>query len=357
MASGKSPLLLDNEKRPVLSRRAFLSLLAATLAACGRIRPPAPTPRPTATAAPRPTPGPVPTVQANRTIPTKDLYVQSYDNQATVLTYDTWQLQIGGQVAQPVTLKWNDLQTFSTVEVQHTLECIGNPVGGRLLGNVSWKGIRLRELLALTNPSGTGDYLLMSSADEYYTSVPLNLALDESALLAFEMNDQPLTQPHGFPARLLLPGVYGQKQPKWITAIQVVTGYKAGYWEKLGWSNTALVQVNSRIEYPLDGSRLPAGQPLPISGVAFADSSGVARVEVSLDNGEHWQDAEIFPGATPEVWTAWQYVWQSPAVGQAILKARATSGAGQVQVDKGGFMTDVFPNGSSSIQSAAVTIS
>jgi DMSO/TMAO reductase YedYZ molybdopterin-dependent catalytic subunit len=196
----------------------------------------------------------------------------------------------------------------------------------------------------------------MSSADEYYTSVPLELALDESALLAFELNGEPLTQPHGFPARILLPGVYGQKQPKWVTSLQVVTGYKKGYWEKLGWSDTAQVQVNSRIEYPPEASRLTAGQTIPISGVAFADASGVARVEVSVDNGETWADAQLFPGDTPQIWTGWQYRWVAPPAGQAIVKARATSGAGQVQVDHGGVMTEVFPNGTSSIHSVTLTL-
>jgi DMSO/TMAO reductase YedYZ molybdopterin-dependent catalytic subunit len=344
------------EKRPVLSRRAFLSLMAAALAACGRIRPPGPTPRPTATRAPRPTLAPAPQVTANRTIPVADLYVKSYDNVATVLAKETWQLQIGGQVAKPLTLKWNDLQSLPQVEMQHTLECIGNPVGGRLLGNLSWKGVRLRDVLALAQPGTTSDHLLMSSADEYYTSAPLELALDESAMIAFEVNGEPLPQPHGFPARILLPAVYGQKQPKWITSIQIVTGYKQGLWEKQGWSDTAVVHVNSRIEYPPENAFLRAGDPLPISGVAFANSSGVARVEVSVDNGEHWADAEILPGDTPQIWTAWQYVWKAPAPGQALIKARATSGAGQVQVDHGGVMTEVFPDGSSSIQSISVTI-
>lgn len=343
----------------MLSRRAFFSLMAsgaaAFLAACGRIRPPAPTPRPTAVVPPKPTLGPEPTVKANRTISTNSLYVQSYDNVATEVTQEQWQLHIGGLVNQQVTLKWNDMLALTQVELQHTLECIGNPVGGRLLGNVNWKGVRLRDVLNLAGPTSAGDHLLMSSADEYYTSVPLELALDESSMLAFELNGAPLTQPHGFPARILLPGVYGQKQPKWVTSLQVVEGYKKGYWEKLGWSDTAEVQVNSRIEYPPDASRLPAGQPISISGVSFADSSGVARVEVSVDNGETWADAELFPGDTPEIWTAWQYRWPTPPVGQAIVKARATSGAGQVQVDHGGVMTEVFPNGSSSMHSVTLT--
>jgi hypothetical protein len=117
-----------------------------------------------------------------------------------------------------------------------------------------------------------------------------------------------------------------------------------------------VIQINSRIDYPPTGSLISTGRTLPISGVAFADTSGVARVEVSVDGGAHWSDATTFPGPSTMTWTTWQWEWAAPAVGQQVIKARATSGAGQTQVDAGGFLTGVFPDGTTSIHSIAVTV-
>jgi len=229
-------------------------------------------------------------------------------------------------------------------------------VGGRLLGNLVWRGVRLRDVLALASPTAAASHLLMSAADEYITCVPLELALDERSLLAFEVGGQPLPNTHGFPARVLLPGVYGQKQPKWVVGLAAVTGPHPGTWEQQGWSDGAVVQINSRIDYPPDGSLIPLGKSLPISGVAFADTSGVGRVEVSVDGGLHWSDAVTYPGPSTQVWTTWQWVWNEPTPGQHKLKARATSGAGQMQVDAGGFLSGVFPDGTTSIHSIIVTV-
>ena len=353
-ANGFSP---DFDPRS-LSRRTFLALLglgAAGLAGCalrGReatstAAPPSPTPRlPLA---------PPPDIEAGRVIPVSDLYVQSYRSAFEPASRDTWRLEVTGQMRQPVTLTFADLQDLPMVEQMHTLECIGNPVGGRLIGNLVWQGVRLREVLALAEPTAASDHLLMTGTDEYFTSVPLALALDERSLLAFSVNGEPLPDVHGFPARVLLPGVYGQKQPKWVTTLRAATGYQAGTWERKGWSDTALIQINSRIDYPPTGSVIPAGQPLFINGIAFADTSGVSGVEVSVDGGEHWNEARLFPGPSSQVWTAWQWEWTQPSAGQHILKARAMSSAGQTQVDEGGYLSGVFPNGTSSIHSITIT--
>jgi DMSO/TMAO reductase YedYZ molybdopterin-dependent catalytic subunit len=295
-------------------------------------------------------------VEAGRIIPVDDLYVKSYQQTAAAVSRDDWKLLLGGQVRQSQTLTWFDLQNFSIVEQMHTLECIGNPVGGRLLGNLVWQGVRLRDLLALANPTSDSDHLLISGSDEYFTCVPLDLALDERSLVAFNVGGQPLPRAHGYPARVLLPGVYGQKQPKWVTAFEAVTGGHPGTWERQGWSDIAIVQVNSRIDYPPNGASIPSGQIVPVSGVAFADTSGVSRVEVSVDGGAHWDEAAIFPGPSTLTWTTWKWDWVLPEAGMHVIKARATSGSGQTQMDDGGFLADVFPNGTSSIDSVSVTV-
>jgi Oxidoreductase molybdopterin binding domain/Bacterial Ig domain len=289
-------------------------------------------------------------------IPVDNLYVKSYLRTPEPVPHDQWQFLLGGQVRQSRSVTWSDLQGLPLIEQMHTLECIGNPVGGRLIGNLVWQGVRVRDLMALAGPTPASDHLLISGADEYVTCVPLELALDERSLLAFSVNGQPLPQPHGYPARVLLPGVYGQKQPKWVIALEAVTGAQAGTWERQGWSDAAIVQVNSRIEYPPDGSLLSSGQTLPISGVAFADTSGIARVEVSVDDGMHWSDAATFPGPSTMTWTPWQWVWPAATVGTHVIKVRATSGEGQTQVDAGGFLSGVFPDGTTSIHSIGVTV-
>jgi DMSO/TMAO reductase YedYZ molybdopterin-dependent catalytic subunit len=194
----------------------------------------------------------------------------------------------------------------------------------------------------------------MSAADEYYTSVPLELAMDERSLLAFEANGEPLPPVHGYPARTLLPGVYGQKQPKWITSLRLSDRYVAGTWEKEGWSDEAALRINSRIEHPRQGDRLPANQPVLVFGVAFADLSGVARLDVSTDGGQTWHAATLLPGPSTSVWTAWYWEWLSPPPGQHVLQARAVDGAGTAQAPAEGLLAGVFPDGTSGIHSVAV---
>jgi DMSO/TMAO reductase YedYZ molybdopterin-dependent catalytic subunit len=293
---------------------------------------------------------------AGRVIAVQNLYLKSYRETPMPVPRENWQVTLDGQMRQTRTLTWADLQSFPLVEQMHTLECIGNPVGGTLLGNLVWQGVRLRDVLAAANPTAASDHLQISGVDSYVTTVPLDLAIDERSLLAFNVGGQPLPQNHGFPLRVLLPGVYGQKQPKWVVALEAVTGARPGTWEVQGWSDAATVQINSRIEYPPNGSLISPGQSLPISGVAFGDTSGVARVEVSVDDGESWNDAMLLPGPSPQVWTIWVWNWAAPSAGQHRLKARATSGSGQTQLDDGGFLADVFPNGTTSIHSVLVTV-
>jgi DMSO/TMAO reductase YedYZ molybdopterin-dependent catalytic subunit len=333
-----------------------MALGSTLLASCG-LAPRAPN----STSSPlTPSPHPplprAPTVKAGRVIGVEDLYLKTYRQTPQRVPRENWQVQLGGQMRQTRALTWPDLQTFPLIQQMHTLECIGNPVGGLLFGNLLWEGVRLRDVLAAANPTPESDHLQISGVDGYVTTVPLELALDERSLLAFSVGGLPLPLDHGYPIRVLLPGVYGQKQPKWVIALEAVTGARPGTWEVQGWSDKATVQINSRIDYPPAGSLIPLGQSLPVSGVAFADTSGVARVEVSVDGGLNWSDAKLYPGPSTMAWTVWQWDWATPTAGQHTLKARATSGAGPTQVDAGGFLTNVFPNGTTSIHSVVVTV-
>jgi DMSO/TMAO reductase YedYZ molybdopterin-dependent catalytic subunit len=345
------------------SRRDFLRTLAVTglggwLAGCET---PSSTPPPPSSSPPPTQPNflttPPPALEAGRLTPIGQLYIQTYSKDLEpTIALDSYQLAITGLAQTPYTLTWADIRALPAVEQMQTLECIGNPVGGHLIGNILWKGVSLRAVLEQAAPKTEARYLVMSAADEYFTAVPLDLALDERSLLAFEANGESLPPAHGFPLRVLLPGVYGQKQPKWVTALRLVENYQQGTWEKQGWSGTALIQINSRIDYPPANSILPADQPAIVSGVAFADTSGVARVEVSTDNGETWVEARSLPGPSTQVWTFWQFEWNRPARGRHTLKARATDGDGNTQSDASGVLAGVFPDGTSAIHSVTITV-
>ena len=292
---------------------------------------------------------------AGRITPVVDFYVQSYDEVPQV-NLDSWTLTIKGLVQQPQTLTWADIQALPAMEVMRTLECIGNPVGGHLMGNAMWKGVSLAALLDRAGVKPGASHVIMDGADEYFTSLPLAKLQNEQALLAYEMNGAPLTLQHGFPLRALIPGVYGQKQPKWLLNIEVTDHYEAGTWEKKGWSDTATIQVNSRIDEPRDSVAAGEERAL-IGGVAFADESGIRRIEVSSDDGESWQEATILPGPTPLVWTAWHAWWERPQPGKYALKVRATDGHGQRQGDESGrILGGAFPNGTSGIHRVIVTV-
>jgi DMSO/TMAO reductase YedYZ molybdopterin-dependent catalytic subunit len=174
------------------------------------------------------------------------------------------------------------------------------------------------------------------------------------------MDGAPLTVKHGYPVRVLLPGCYGQKQPKWITSMEVTTAKTLGYWESRGWSNEATIQVNSQIWGP-DGR--VQGTTIDIWGIAHASTSGVAGVEVSTDAGLSWKPAELLPGPSTLVWTEWHFQWmpslQPGTVQSFTLMVRATDGAGTVQrkaISEAGVLDSTFPGGTSDIQQIVVTV-
>lgn len=272
-----------------------------------------------------------------------------------------WQLTIDGWVQYPQALSLEDIVALPQVEVMRTLECISNPVGGTLIGNTTWRGVKLAEVLALAEVRTGAREVKMFAADGYSTSIPLALAQHTDALLVFEMNGAPLPVKHGYPLRVLLPGRYGQKQPKWITGIEVITEEFLGYWEQRGWSNEAGIQVNSQIWEPASLSRITESTAT-ISGIAFADESGVSQVEISTDNGSTWQPAELVPGPSSLVWTEWRFAWDIPPVTDSTsleIAVRATDGNGVTQrrANNGaGLLGSTFPDGTSDIHRTVVTV-
>lgn len=295
--------------------------------------------------------------QAGRITPTESFYVQNSNGIAKPDPLK-WRSSLDGLFENPLELSLPELKSRARQELMRTLECIGNPAGGSLIGNATWTGISLAALLAEARPAPEARYLIFYAADEYSTAIPLSLGMQPGSTLVYEMNGEPLPAKHGSPLRVLLPGVYGQKQPKWVLSIRASARDSQGTWEKKGWSNEATIQINSRIETPSLRQILPAGSPFYLTGAAMADTSGVAKVEVSLDDGKTWQTATLSPGPDAGVWTLWHWVWEDPRPGKYVLLARATDGRGATQEASStfGVLDGVFPNGTRLMHRVSVTV-
>jgi hypothetical protein len=268
-------------------------------------------------------------------------------------------LQIAGLVERTLTLTWNDVMAHQQIDIMRTLECISNPAGGGLIGNATWTGISLRDLLTEAGLKSSARFVTFEGQDEYYTTVPLERAMDDQALLVHRMNGAPLTRDHGFPMRVLLIGVYGQKQPKWISRILVSDQNEKGTWEQKGWSNVAAIKVNSRIEAPAYDAQIKVNQRILVAGMAFAGLSGIRRVEISTDHGQSWIEATLVPSPAPfekMSWTGWYTEWTPTQSGRHLLQARGTDGDGNQQGDEPqGVLAGVFPDGTSAIPQVQVT--
>jgi DMSO/TMAO reductase YedYZ molybdopterin-dependent catalytic subunit len=265
----------------------------------------------------------------------------------------SWQLRIHGMVQREVVLSFDELLRRPLVEDYVTLTCVSNPVGGPYVGNARWLGARLADLIRQARPLAGASQLLCTSVDGFTSGTPLQVVLDgRDALLAVAMNGQALPVAHGFPARMVVPGLYGYvSATKWVTDIEVTTFAAAySYWAQRGWSQQAPIKTESRIDVPAGGATLAPGRT-PVAGVAWAQHKGVAAVEVRVDRGP-WQTARL--AAVPDIDTWRQWVWEWDATpGQHLLEARATDATGYTQT---AVIAPPPPNGASGYPSAAVTV-
>ncbi len=265
----------------------------------------------------------------------------------------TWQLRIHGMVQREVTFTFADLLRLPLVEAYVTLTCVSNPVGGPYVGNAKWLGASLADLIRQARPLAGADQLLCTSIDGYTSGTPLQVVLDgRDALLAVAMNGTALPVVHGFPARMVVPGLYGYvSATKWVTDIEVTTfASAAGYWVQRGWSQQAPIKTESRIDVPAGGASLAPGLT-PVAGVAWAQHKGIAAVEVRL-NGGPWHEARL--AAVPDIDTWRQWVWDWPAApGNYLIEARATDQTGYTQTAT---QAQPPPNGASGYPSAQVTV-
>jgi len=285
--------------------------------------------------------------------PTKDFYVVSKNLIDPTVDAARWTLVIEGQVNRPLTLTLADLQALPQVESIATLECISNGVGGSLMSTARWEGPRLMDVLAPAGVSGEPSHAELSAIDGYYDSVQVEELATPGAILALRMNGEPLPDRHGYPARIVLPGRYGEKQMKWLTRILLTDNPRTGFYQRQGWSEAGTVRTWSRFDNLRDGQRLVAGRDYLVSGHAFAGNRGVAAVQVSTDNGASWVDARLQEVISQNAWRYFEWTWPVPSTGryEAVVRARDGSGAWQETSYE-----DIVPKGSSGLHRVSVYV-
>jgi DMSO/TMAO reductase YedYZ molybdopterin-dependent catalytic subunit len=256
-----------------------------------------------------------------------------------------WRLKIHGMVDHELDLGFADLDRFEVVEQVVTLTCVSNPVGGDLVSNAKWRGYRVRDLLAQAGIHRDADMVLSTSIDGFTAGTPTEaLTDDRGALLAIGMNDVPLPTEHGYPARLVVPGLYGYvSATKWIVDLELTRFDRAqAYWTRLGWSPRGPIKTESRIDVPRSGQVVPRG-PVTFGGVAWAQNRGVRAVELSIDDGP-WAPATLGTGYSKDTWRLWSFPWDADAPGTHAIRVRATDETGAVQTAQ---QADVIPDGAS----------
>ncbi|MET7421405.1 molybdopterin-dependent oxidoreductase [Dactylosporangium sp. NPDC005555] len=265
----------------------------------------------------------------------------------------SWRLKIKGMVGRPVELSFDDLLRRPLIERDITLNCVSNEVGGPYVGTARWLGVHLAELLREVRPSPEADQLVARSVEGMTIGTPLSVVLDgRDAMLCVGMNGEPLPLDHGFPVRMLTPGLYGYAGAcKWVTELELTTfdAYDA-YWVERGWAARGPVKTASRIDRPLPFARLSAGT-VRVAGVAWAQGRGIAAVEVQADDGP-WQAATLLPSPTNDTWVQWRLDWAATR-GSHLLKVRATDKTGAVQPAE---RVTPFPDGATGWHSVTVTV-
>ena len=283
--------------------------------------------------------------------PVTSFYITTKNFVDPTVDGNSWTLTFKGMVDNPYSINLKDLMAMPTVERAQTLACISNSIGGPLIGNARWKGVSFLDLLQRAKPQAGVADVVVRAVDGYSDSFPIDVALKNDCVLAYEMNGKPLVQKHGYPARLLVPNIYGMKNCKWITEVELVNYDFKGYWEAQGWSDSAHYQTMSRIDYP-DKNSIPA-QPIYVGGIAFAGNRGIQKVEVSTDGGKTWNQASLRQPSGKYTWVLWTYPWK-PSSGSYALQVRATDGTGQTQTAN---QQNTFPDGATGYHSRQVSVS
>jgi DMSO/TMAO reductase YedYZ molybdopterin-dependent catalytic subunit len=270
-----------------------------------------------------------------------------------LVNQNSWRLHVDGMVDRELSFSYADLRDLAVEEHDITLTCVSNTVGGKLVGAARWLGVPVKTLLDLAGPSAEADQVLSVDVDDFTISTPLAVLTDgRPALVAIGMNGEPLPRAHGFPARLVTPGLYGfVGATKWLSRLTLTTYAKdRAYWTRRDWATDAPIKLSSRIDTPKPLSTIRHGRHA-IGGVAWAQHHGVAKVEVRIDGGA-WQEATLGPDAGIDYWRQWYLPWDATP-GSHQLAVRATDRDGTVQT---AVRASSFPDGSSGIQEVVVNV-
>ena len=269
-------------------------------------------------------------------VPNSDFYRIDTALSIPRVNLQEWTLTVDGMVDRPYTIDFSDLLDMRMVERDVTLSCVSNQVGGNLVGNARWLGVPLTEILDRAGVQPGAEQLVGRSVDDFTVGFPVEAAYDgREALVAVGMNGEPLPFEHGFPARLVVAGLYGYvSATKWLSQIELTTweGFDA-YWIPRGWAKEAPIKTQSRIDTPRSGGRVDPGTVV-VAGVAWAPTRGISKVEVQLGEDAPWVEAELSEPLSENAWVQWRVNWEVNTPGRHVITCRATDGDGVTQTSE-----------------------
>lgn len=248
-----------------------------------------------------------------------------------------WRLDIAGLVERPRTYSFEDLAALPAATQETTLRCISNQVGDGLMSNAVWKGVPMPTLIEAAGAKQGVVEVRLHGVDNYTDTFAIEKAMEPTTLVAYEMNGEMIPARHGFPVRVIVPGLFGEKNVKWVTRIELVDHDAKGFYEQQGWGPNFVVPTTARFDVPDDKQKIKlaiASTGIPLRGVAHAGNRGVSRVEVSLNDGKTWNEAKLDHAQSPLAWVLWNYDWRPTQAGEHRLIVRATDGNGEVQTEK-----------------------
>lgn len=285
--------------------------------------------------------------------PVDNFYVVSKNFSDPSVDAQGWNLSVGGMVDRPMRLSLAELRGLPGASEYVTMECISNNVGGELMSTGSFTGVRLRDLLAMAGPKPQGTWVAFKARDGYSESLPMSLVQGAPEIIvAYDLDGAPLPVGHGFPARMVIPGHFGMKGPKWLDSIELVNQESGGYWEQQGWDHNAFIKTTARIDGPTDGDLIKFGL-VQLSGVAFAGTRGISKVEYSTDGGSTWNAAPFGAPLSTLTWVLWKADWTPAREGAYRLMVRATDGMGVPQDPRS---APSYPSGASGYHTIQVDV-
>ncbi len=299
--------------------------------------------------------GPFPDVPGLSTLITPNTDFYRIDTALTVPQVDVadWKLTINGMVDNEVSFTYDELVAMADFEDTVTMQCVSNEVGGNLVGNATWQGVHLKTLLDKAGVQEGATQIIGHSVDDFTAGFPTQIGLDgRTAMVAVAMNGEPLPAEHGFPARLIVAGLYGYvSATKWLDTIYLVPWEEFdGYWITRGWAKEGPIKIASRIDVPRSGATVDAGQQ-PIAGVAWQPDVGITKVEVQVDDAP-WQPAQLGDATSDDTWVQWYVPWAATS-GEHKIRVRATNAKGEVQTDQ---RADPAPDGATGYHTRTVRV-